>query len=255
MRAEAAALIRDTVAPAYVKLLAFIRDEYLAKARPTLAAVKMPDGEAYYQAMIEKFTTLKLTPKEIHEIGLKEVARIEAEMAATKERSGFKGTMAEFFQFLRTDPQFYAKTPRETALVLGLHREEGRHEARGHDRVPAPAPPRDPARARSARADLHGRPRRARRLSHEHLRPALPPALHHRAPDPARVHPRPQLPGRARSRRTRASGRSAAARRSPPTAKAGASTPSGSARRWASTRRPTRTSAGTRTRSGAPRAS
>ena len=113
MRAEAAALIRDTVAPAYVKLLAFIRDEYLVKARPTLAAVKMPDGEAYYQAMIEKFTTLKLTPKEIHEIGLKEVARIEAEMAATKERSGFKGTMAEFFHFLRTDPQFYAKTPRE----------------------------------------------------------------------------------------------------------------------------------------------
>lgn len=113
LRAEAAALIRDTVAPAYVKLLAFIRDEYLAKARTTLAAVKMPDGEAYYQAMIEKFTTLKLTPREIHEIGLREVARIEAEMAATKERSGFKGTMPEFFQFLRTDPQFYAKTPRE----------------------------------------------------------------------------------------------------------------------------------------------
>jgi uncharacterized protein (DUF885 family) len=97
-------------------LLAFIRDEYLVKARTTLAAVKMPDGEAYYQAMIEKFTTLKLTPKEIHEIGLKEVARIEAEMVATKERSGFKGTMAEFFQFLRTDPQFYAKTPRELLL-------------------------------------------------------------------------------------------------------------------------------------------
>jgi uncharacterized protein (DUF885 family) len=73
----------------------------------------MPDGEAYYQAMIEKFTTLDLTAKEIHEIGLKEVARIEAEMEATKERAGFKGTMAEFFHFLRTDPQFYAKTPRE----------------------------------------------------------------------------------------------------------------------------------------------
>lgn len=113
LRAEATAVIRDTVAPAYVKLLAFIRDEYLAKTRTTLAAVKMPDGEAYYQAMIEKFTTLKLTPKEIHEIGLKEVARIEAEMVATKERSGFKGSMAEFFHFLRTDPQFYAKTPRE----------------------------------------------------------------------------------------------------------------------------------------------
>ena len=113
LRAEAATVIRDIVAPAYEKLLAFIRNEYLAKTRTTLGAVKMPDGEAYYQAMIEKFTTLKLTPKEIHDIGLKEVARIEAEMVATKERAGFKGSMAEFFHFLRTDPQFYAKTPRE----------------------------------------------------------------------------------------------------------------------------------------------
>jgi len=113
LRAEAAAVIRDVVAPAYEKLLAFIRNEYLPKTRTTLAAVKMPDGEAFYQAQIEKFTTLKLTAREIHEIGLKEVARIEAEMVATKERAGFKGSMAEFFQFLRTDPQFYAKTPKE----------------------------------------------------------------------------------------------------------------------------------------------
>jgi len=113
MREEAATVIRDIVAPAYERLLAFMRNEYLPKTRTTLAAVKMPDGEAYYQAMIEKFTTLKLTAREIHDIGLKEVARIEAEMVATKERAGFKGTMAEFFQFLRTDPQFYAKTPRE----------------------------------------------------------------------------------------------------------------------------------------------
>lgn len=113
MRTEAAAVIRDVVAPAYERLLAFMRTEYLPKTRTTLAAHEMPDGEAYYQAMIEKFTTLKLTAKEIHEIGLKEVARIEAEMQATKERAGFKGTMAEFFHFLRTDPQFYAKTPRE----------------------------------------------------------------------------------------------------------------------------------------------
>ena len=113
LRAEAATVIRDVVAPAYTKLLTMIRTEYLPKARTTLAAVAMPDGEAYYQAMIEKFTTLDLTAKEIHNIGLKEVARIEAEMQATKERANFKGTMAEFFHFLRTDPQFYAKTPRE----------------------------------------------------------------------------------------------------------------------------------------------
>jgi len=113
LRAEAETVIRDIVGPAYAKLLAMIRSEYLPKARTTLAAVAMPDGEAYYQAMIEKFTTLDLTAKQIHEIGLKEVARIESEMRATKERAGFTGSMAEFFQFLRTDPQFYAKTPRE----------------------------------------------------------------------------------------------------------------------------------------------
>ena len=113
MRREAATVIHDVVAPAYAQLLTFMRTEYLPKARTTLGAVEMPDGDAYYQAMIEKFTTLKLTAKEIHEIGLKEVGRIEKEMQATKDRAGFKGTMAEFFHFLRTDPQFYAKTPRE----------------------------------------------------------------------------------------------------------------------------------------------
>ena len=113
MRAEAEAVLREVVAPAYERLLTFMRTEYMPKARTTLAATAMPDGEAYYQAMIEKFTTLNLTPKQIHEIGLKEVARIEKEMEATKQRAKFTGTMAEFFQFLRTDPQFYAKTPRE----------------------------------------------------------------------------------------------------------------------------------------------
>ena len=113
LRAEAATLIRDIVAPAYERLLAFIRTEYLPRARTTLAAVTLPDGEAYYQAQIEKFTTLDLTAREVHDIGLKEVARIQAEMEATKTRAGFRGTMAGFFEFLRTDPQFYAKTPRE----------------------------------------------------------------------------------------------------------------------------------------------
>ena len=113
MRAEATTLIRDVVAPAYDRLLTMIRGEYLPKARTTLAATTMPDGQAFYQAMIEKFTTLNLTPQQIHDIGLKEVVRIQAEMEATKQRANFTGTMAEFFTFLRTDPQFYAKTPRE----------------------------------------------------------------------------------------------------------------------------------------------
>jgi uncharacterized protein (DUF885 family) len=113
LRAEAASVIRDSVAPAYAELLTLLRTEYLPKARTTLGASQLPQGPAYYQAMIRKFTTLDITPQQIHQIGLNEVARIRAEMEATKERAGFKGTLPEFVAFLRTDPQFYAKTPRE----------------------------------------------------------------------------------------------------------------------------------------------
>jgi uncharacterized protein (DUF885 family) len=113
LRAESMTLLREVVAPAYARLLTMIREEYLPKTRTTLAASVLPDGDAFYQSQIEKFTTLKLTAREIHDIGLKEVTRIEAEMEATKQKANFKGTMAEFFHFLRTDPQFYAKTPRE----------------------------------------------------------------------------------------------------------------------------------------------
>ncbi len=113
LRAEATTVIRDVVAPAYAKLLAFMRDEYLPRARTTVGASALPDGAAYYQAMIDKFTTLPLTAREIHDIGLKEVARIKAEMEVTRQRANFTGSMAEFFTFLRTDPQFYARTPRE----------------------------------------------------------------------------------------------------------------------------------------------
>ena len=112
MRAEARSLIAALV-PAYSKLLDFIRNEYLVKARTTLAAEKQPDGKAYYQAMIEKFTTLDLTAEQTHQIGLSEVARIKGAMQTTMQKTGFKGTLPEFMTFLRTDPQFYAKTPHE----------------------------------------------------------------------------------------------------------------------------------------------
>jgi len=113
LRRDAELVIREVIVPAYTRLLAFMRGEYMPNARTTLAATTMPDGQAYYQAMIEKFTTLDLTARQIHDMGLGEVARIKAEMEATKQKAGFAGTMAEFFHFLRTDPQFYAKTPRE----------------------------------------------------------------------------------------------------------------------------------------------
>jgi len=113
LRREGAEVIRTIAAPAYARLLDVMRNEYMPKTRTALGASTLPDGPAFYQAMIEKFTTLTLTPQQIHDMGLAEVARIKAEMQATMVRAGFRGTMPEFMHFLRTDPQFYAKTPRE----------------------------------------------------------------------------------------------------------------------------------------------
>ena len=113
LRAEARTVITESVIPAYVKLLPFIRDEYIPKSRTALAAEALPNGKDYYQAKIREFTTLDLTPEQIHAIGLTEVARIDAQMQATMKKSGWTGDFAGFLKFLKTDPQFYAKTPYE----------------------------------------------------------------------------------------------------------------------------------------------
>ena len=113
MRTQAQQIIRDGVIPAYVKLLKFIDDEYVPQARTTLAAEAMPDGKAYYAQQLREYTTLDLTPDQIHQIGLDQVAKIHAQMLDVMRQTGFKGSFADFLQFLRTDPQFYAKTPQE----------------------------------------------------------------------------------------------------------------------------------------------
>ena len=118
LRAEGRAAIRDAVIPAYKTLLRFFRDEYVPHARTSLAAEAMPDGVAWYREQIRAYTTLDLTPDEIHAIGLREVAATRAEMDAIIERLGFQGRspqtrFADFLHFLRTDPQFYAKTPQQ----------------------------------------------------------------------------------------------------------------------------------------------
>ena len=117
LRSEARAAIQQSVMPAYSKLLGFIRDEYIPHTRTTLAAHDLPDGDAFYRAQIREYTTTDMTAQQIHQIGLQEVARIDAEMQKTMRDSGFKGTMPEFLHFLKTDPQFIAKTPDE---LLGV---------------------------------------------------------------------------------------------------------------------------------------
>jgi uncharacterized protein (DUF885 family) len=113
LRAQGEAAIRDAVQPAYRKLLDFFRTEYLPKTRTTISAHDLPDGDAYYRATIREFTTLDIQPEEIHQIGLKQVAQIEAQMRQTMRDSGFKGSFEEFLKFLKTDSQFQAKTPDE----------------------------------------------------------------------------------------------------------------------------------------------
>jgi uncharacterized protein (DUF885 family) len=113
IEAEVIAAIDAAVVPAFAGALDFMREEYLPGARTTLAASELPDGEAFYQAQIRGFTTLDLTPEEIHQRGLSEVARIRAEMQAIIDEVEFDGDIEAFFEFLRTDPQFYAKTPDE----------------------------------------------------------------------------------------------------------------------------------------------
>lgn len=112
LRARAKTILEDDVIPAFVGLAAFMKDEYLPGARETLGISETPDGEAYYAALVHYYTTLDdATPDEIHEIGLKEVARIRKEMAEVIKAAGFDGSFEEFLEFLRTDRQFYAETP------------------------------------------------------------------------------------------------------------------------------------------------
>ena len=116
LRAACARAIRERVIPAYAKLLKFFRDDYVPHARATIAAEALPDGKAVYRQQIREYTTLDLEPEAIHEIGLKEVARIEAEMRESMAKTGFKGDFAAFQKFLRSDAQFYAKTPDELLM-------------------------------------------------------------------------------------------------------------------------------------------
>ncbi len=114
LKRQGRAVLENDVIPAFAALATFMQEEYLPNARETLGISETPDGEAYYAALVRYFTTLDdATPDEIHEIGLKEVARIRKEMAAVIEEAGFDGIFEEFLEFLRTDRQFYAETPQE----------------------------------------------------------------------------------------------------------------------------------------------
>ncbi len=113
LRDAARRVIGEQALPAYRELLAFLRETYVPGARRTTAACDLPDGDAFYAAQIRQYTTLPLTAGEIHERGLREVARILAEMHDVMREARFDGDLPAFLRFLRTDAQFYARTPHE----------------------------------------------------------------------------------------------------------------------------------------------
>jgi uncharacterized protein (DUF885 family) len=113
LRSAARSAIESDAIPAYRQLFEFFNKEYLPAARKTIGASDLPEGKEYYAELVRYFTNLDVTPDEVHEIGLREVARIRAEMDAVIKETGFKGDFAAFLKFLRTDPRFYARTPDE----------------------------------------------------------------------------------------------------------------------------------------------
>jgi uncharacterized protein (DUF885 family) len=114
--------IAASVVPAFRAFRDFMASEYVPSCRESIAASSLPDGKALYEFLVREYTTLDLTPQQVHEKGLAEVKRIRAEMDGVIAKTGFQGTFPEFLDFLRTDPRFYAETPEalmeKTALVL-----------------------------------------------------------------------------------------------------------------------------------------
>lgn len=113
LQEQGRAAVEKVVIPAYTRFEKFFRERYLPASRKTDGIWDTPQGAAFYRQLASWYTTTDLTPDQIHEIGLKEVARIRAEMDRIIAQVGFKGTFAQFLEYLRTDPQFYYDSPEE----------------------------------------------------------------------------------------------------------------------------------------------
>ena len=111
LRATAIETIEKTVLPAYRKLARYFSDKYLPAARDSIGQSALPDGSAWYEFLARSFTTTRMTPDEIHRLGLEEVKRIRGEMQQIIDGLEFDGSFQDFLTFMRTDPQFYYDNP------------------------------------------------------------------------------------------------------------------------------------------------
>ncbi|HEY3119815.1 MAG TPA: DUF885 domain-containing protein [Vicinamibacteria bacterium] len=113
LREKARAAYSARVAPAFQKLQAWLAETYIPRARETIALRDLPDGEAWYAWSVKQSTTTERTPRQIHDTGVAEVARIHGEMDKALAATGFAGMLPEFMQFLRSDPQFFFERPEQ----------------------------------------------------------------------------------------------------------------------------------------------
>ena len=123
LRAQGADAVLNSVVPAYQNLFEFMKNEYFPITRETVGTADLPGGKQYYAHRVKMYTTLDLTPEEVHQTGLKEVERIKGEMVALIQKTPQKKmSFKAFLKFLRTSPQFYVKKPedllKETAWIL-----------------------------------------------------------------------------------------------------------------------------------------
>ncbi len=113
LRAAAKAAIAGEVTPAYREFAQYFDHDYLPHCRKTIAAQALPNGKAYYAFQVREYTTTDLTPAQIHAMGLRKVAEIHGQMERVFKQVGFKGSYKDFVHYLRTDPRFYYKDPKQ----------------------------------------------------------------------------------------------------------------------------------------------
>jgi uncharacterized protein (DUF885 family) len=124
LRAEGKKEIEAVIIPEYQKLLTFWNTEYFPHAVTSTSAEDLPDGKAYYQSLIKRYTTVDMPPEEIHAFGLAEVAKIHQEMLDVMAQVKFEGDFPAFLQFMRTDPQFYPKTGEQLLDLVSYQMKE-----------------------------------------------------------------------------------------------------------------------------------
>jgi uncharacterized protein (DUF885 family) len=107
LKEQAAAAITNVVVPSFVRFKKFFTEEYLPVSFDQVGVWQVPEGDKIYATRVRDFTTTDLTPQEVHELGLKEVARIRAEMERVKASAGFTGSLKDFFAYLRSDSKFF----------------------------------------------------------------------------------------------------------------------------------------------------